>query len=285
MTAAPSLQIETHAHDFGARIDGVDLSRPLGAETIIAIRRAWLRHQVIYFPDQHLSHADLERVTLCFGAFGDNPYVKPLADHTHILEVRREPNEQAGPFGSSWHSDWSFQTNPPSATLLHAKVVPPIGGDTLFADGIRAYTTLDANLRQRIDGLQAIHSARRSYSREGYLRSGGSHRSMAIEPSDDAWQTCLHPLVRTHEESGRKALWVNPVYTIGIAGLSTRESDALLAELFAHALQDAYIYRHRWQPNMLTMWDNRSVQHAAQGGYDGHRRVMHRTTVAGTAPG
>jgi len=278
------LSVTAHLYNFGARIEGVSLAEPLDEQTIAAIRELWLKHQVVYFPDQPLEHHQLEAFTQAFGDFGHDPDVASIDKHEHILEVRREPDEAIAPFGGSWHSDWSFQQSPPSATILHAKVVPPVGGNTHYADGVRAYETLDASLRNEIDDMQAIHSARRPYSHEGYERSGGKARSMKILPNDDAWATQTHPLVRTHPETKRRALWVNPVYTLSIAGLTDADSDAMLARLFAHSLSPEFVYEHSWSANMLTMWDNRCVQHCAQGGYDGHRRVMHRTTVAGDTP-
>ncbi len=279
-----ALSVCTHADNFGACIHGVDLSTDLQAPLIEEIRNLWLQHQVVYFPKQNLQHRDLERVTRYFGDFGCDPYVQPLHRHKHILEIRREPGESVSPFGSSWHSDWSFQTSPPSATLLHAKVIPPFGGDTLFADGYRAFEALDATLANELQEMRAIHSARRPYSPEGFANSGGHKRSMAIVPDADAWSTQTHPIVRTHPETGRRALWVNPVYTVGIENLSAKQADALLKKLFDHALSNAFIYRHQWQANMLVLWDNRCTQHCAQGGYDGHLRVLHRTTVAGDQP-
>jgi taurine dioxygenase len=188
------------------------------------------------------------------------------------------------PFGSSWHSDWSFQGTPPAATILHAKTVPPVGGDTLFADGHAAYQALSEGDRQALEGLVALHSARRPYSHEGYLAGRGPDRSMKILPNEDAWAVEEHPVVRTHPETGRKALWVNPVYTIGIKGMRDADAAGLLKRLCNFATGPDFVYRHVWSENMLTMWDNRSVQHCATGGYDGHRRIMHRTTVAGDRP-
>lgn len=277
------LTVTPHANDFAARIEGVNLAQGIDASLAEEIRQLWYRYQVLYFPDQPLTHGQLEAFTKTIGPFGHNPFVKTLEGHRHILEVRREPNEDAVPFGSSWHSDWSFQIRPPSATILHAKVVPPIGGDTHFADGIRALETLPPHLLDKVEQRRAIHSARRSYSREA-LQTGPQRTSMAITPSNDAWQTQVHPMVRTHPESGRRSLWINPVYTIGIEDMNETEGAELLQQLFDHLLQSSLIYRHQWTENMLTMWDNRSVLHSAQGGYAGYRRVMHRTTVAGSIP-
>lgn len=278
-----AISVSPHANDFAARVTGVDLAAGLGFESSAQLRSLWQRYQILYFPNQPLSHLQLERFTEAFGPYGHDPFVAPISGHRHILEVRREPDEDVVPFGSSWHSDWSFQPAPPSATILHAKEVPPVGGDTHFADGIRALTTLPESLRRAIDGHSAIHSARRPYSHEGY-RAGGSRTSMKIVPSVEAWQTQSHPIIRTHPESGRQSLWLNPVYTLAIEGLSDAESDTLLEALFEHMLQPDLIYKHKWAENMLIMWDNRTVMHCAQGGYAGHRRVMHRTTVAGTVP-
>ena len=280
-----NLTVTPHINNFGARIEGLDLAAGLRTDEIAQVRQAWLDYQVIYFPDQPLDHDQLESFTRCFGEHGNDPYVKAIEGHQHILEVRREPDEQVPPFGGGWHSDWSFQSEPPAATILHAKIVPPQGGDTLYADGIRAFEALDPGFAAELETLMTIHSARRPYSHEGYVQTGGDKRtSMTILPSDDAWDTQLHPLVRTHPESGRKALWINPVYTIGIDAMQDGEAEALLAKLFDHFLQPEFIYTHHWSANMLTMWDNRSALHCAQGGYDGYRRVMHRTTVAGTVP-
>ena len=278
------LTISSHPNHFGASIRGVNLSEPLETETVSQIRSAWVRHGVIYFPDQPLTHEQLAQYTLSFGDFGNDPYVKSIEENEHILEVRREPDEPVAPFGSGWHSDWSFQTTPPSATILHSKVVPPVGGETWYADGVGAYKRLDAELRREIENMTVIHSARRPYSHEGYLKSRGPERSMTILPSETAMETREHPLIRTHPESGEKVLWINQVYSLFIKDLSEQDSDALLSQLFAHSLKDEFLYKHRWSENMLTMWDNRSVQHCAQGGYDGHLRVLHRTTVAGDAP-
>ena len=279
-----SLTVRAQPSGFGARVVGIDLQQAQDEATIADLRAAWLEHRVVCFPEQPMNHAQLERFTRYFGEFGDDPYVESLAGHKHILEVRREPDETPQPFGASWHSDWSFQSSPPSATILHAKIIPPYGGNTLYADGVLAYEALSESLKTELEELTAIHSARRPYSHEGYERSGGRARSMRILPNDDAWKTQQHPVVRTHPETGRKALWVNPVYTISIEDMSNEASDALLKRLFDHALQDRFIYEHKWSPDMLTMWDNRAVQHCAQGGYDGHRRVMHRTIVAGDMP-
>jgi len=269
---------------FGAMITGIDLTQPLSEEHCSTLRNAWLEHQVISFPNQPLSHQQFEAVSLTFGDFGDEPYLRGLPEHPNIVAVERKANEKPAPFGTSWHTDWSFKLEPPAATLLHSKVVPPIGGDTLYASGYLAWEQLSPALRAKVDGRYGVHSARRSYSIAGYEASGGKARSMAIVPSDDAYAVERHPLVCTHPETGRKALWINWVYTIEIEGMSDSEGTDLLQALLEHSVRDEFVYRHRWQPNMLTLWDNRCLQHQATGGYDGHHRLMHRTTLAGARP-
>jgi taurine dioxygenase len=283
MTTLERLTVRPNAGGFGAEISGLVLARPLPEPVLAEVRAAFVRHGVVWFPDQPLDHDQLEAFTLQFGAFGCDPYVAPLADRRHILEVRREPDERTSPFGGAWHSDWSFQETPPAATILHAKVVPPVGGDTLYADGVAAYETLDPALRDEVAGLRAIHSAARPYGPKGSFAAEKGRKGMTILPSVEAEKTLAHPLVRTLID-GRRALFINPVYTVGIDGLDASASQTLLARLFAHMTEDRFIYRHSWRANMLTMWDNRRLMHNATGGYDGHLRLMHRTTVAGERP-
>ncbi len=276
-----TIQVTAESGGFGARVEGIRLADELTASEVAQIRAIWLRHQVIWFPNQPLTHAQLERFTGYFGPFGDDPFVEHLDEHPHVLEVRREADEQVPPFGSNWHSDWSFQTYPPIATMLHSKVIPPVGGDTCFADSYRAFDALPVSTRGKLANLIAIHSARRPYSPRGFLASGGHARSMKFHPSDKAMDTQEHPVIRVHPETGRKSLWVNQAYTIGIQGWCQREADELLRALFDHATQPEFVHVHQWEPDMLCIWDNRCTQHCAQGGYDGFRRVMHRTVVGG----
>jgi len=170
--------------------------------------------------------------------------------------------------------------SPPAATLLYGVEIPPTGGDTLYADQYAAYDSLPGSLKSRIDGLMGIHSARRGYSKEGQYGDRDVGRSMAIVASDDALATQLHPLVRTHPETGRRALYCSLAYTIGIDGLGDDEANTILGELLAHVARDEFVYRHGWAPGMVALWDNRCLVHAATGGYEGHRRVLHRLTIA-----
>lgn len=263
----------------GATVRGVDLTRPLPADTATALRQAWLQHLVLAFPDQALDLPALERVALAFGPFGQDPFFHSVPGHPHVAQVRREPDEKTSLFADNWHSDWSFLPSPPAATLLFGDIIPPLGGDTLFANQYEAWARLPAALKAAAQGRMGVHSARRGYAPQGRYGVADKGRSMAIRHDPSAMATQAHPIGRVHPETGRTALFVSPAYTIGIAGLPDDEAAALLAELFRHQGRDEFVYRHRWQPSMLLLWDNRCLVHAATGGYEGHRRLLHRITV------
>lgn len=265
---------------FGAAIRGVDLSKKLSDATVDAIRDAWLKHQVIAFPDQHLELEDIERFALTIGPFGVDPYFESIPNHPHVAQIRREADEKTPIFAEAWHSDWSFLSSPPSATVLYGNIIPPIGGDTLFANQYAAWDALPESKKKSLLELKGIHSARRGYSRQGAYGERDVGRSMKIRFSDEALAMQLHPIARVHPETGKIALYVSMGYTIGIDTMSELEAVRILSELFAHQAQDEFVYRHRWSQNMLLMWDNRCVIHAATGGYQGHRRLLHRITVA-----
>lgn len=283
-SAYRTITVEPRAHEFGAEVAGLDLRKPLPDEVLAEVKVAWAAHGVLSFPDQPLSLDELEAFTLQMGPFGDDPYVEPMAGHPNVLEVRREPDEKLTPFGGNWHSDWSFQPQPPAATILRSEVIPPVGGDTLYCDATRAYESLDPATKARLAPLKAVHSATRAYGPKSQYSRELDQRSMPIIVSPDADKTHAHPLVRTHPLTGRKALFISPVYTVGIEGMAPDEGDPLLGELYKHLTQDRFIYRHVWREGMVVIWDNRCTMHNALGGYDGHRRVMHRTTVAGETP-
>ena len=267
----------------GATVRGVDL-RDLDDAATAAIRSAWLDHKVLAFPDQDLTDDDLESFTLRFGPFGVDPFFASIDGHPNIAAIRRTANETSSLFAENWHADWSFQEFPPDGTCLYGKTIPPVGGDTLFTNQQAALEAMPSELRERIEGRIAIHSARGGYAPDGtYGDDDGSDRSMKIRPSEDAYATQLHPLIRTHPETGAETLYSVLGYIIGIDGMDT-DADvdaarALLGELYHWQTRDEFQYRHQWEPGMLVMWDNRCVLHRATGGYEGHERLLHRTTV------
>ena len=263
----------------GALVRGLDLREPPSSALREHLRGLWLQHQVLAFVGQALSVEDLERVATTIGPFAPDPYFESIPGHPHVAQVRREADETSSIFADSWHSDWSFLASPPAATLLYGDIIPPVGGDTLFANQYAAWDALPVALQQRLRGLQGVHSARRGYAPTGRYGQADQGRSMAIRWDDSAMATQLHPIARVHPETGRTALFVSPGYTIGINGLPDDEAQALLGQLFEHQAQPRFVYRHSWQPGMLLWWDNRCLVHAATGGYQGHRRLLHRITI------
>lgn len=277
--AMTDIQITVQDAPCGALVHGLDLRQPLDDAQRLQLRALWLKHQVLAFPDQTLGLDDLERFALTVGPYGQDPYFESVPGHPHVAQVKREAEESSSLFADNWHSDWSFLASPPAATLLYGDVIPPVGGDTLFANQYLAWEALPEARKRLLQGLQGVHSARRGYAPEGRYGRGDTGRSMAIRYDESALATQTHPVARRHPETGRLALFVSPGYTIGIEGLPADEGQALLNELFAHQGQERFVYRHRWRAGMLVMWDNRCLVHAATGGYAGHRRLLHRITV------
>lgn len=267
----------------GATITGVDLTQPLSSGDVEAIRKTWLKHLVLVFPDQPMSDDDLERFTLYFGEFGHDPFFDPIDDRTNIAAIQRNADETTPLFAENWHTDWSFQETPPIGTCLLGLTIPPQGGDTFFANQQLAYEQMPAPLKAEADSAIAIHSAETAYAPDGMYGQGKDEeqgRSMRIRSSDEARLKTRHPMVRPHTETGKPALYSTVGYIQGFEGMDKTASDDLLLRIYHHQTQDQFVYRHKWQPNMLVMWDNRAVLHKASGGYDGHDRLLHRTTIA-----
>lgn len=268
----------------GASISGLDLGRPLEPAEVAGIRAAWLEHKVLAFPGQSLDDDDLERFTRYFGDFGEDPFIAPIPGREHIIEVRRRADEQAPIFAENWHTDWSFQATPPAGTCLYGIEIPPAGGDTLFVNQQMALEAMPPDLRQRIEGRRAIHSARGGYAPDGMYGEAdrAGDRSMDIRPGEEALATRSHPLIRRHRETGHEMLFGCIGYIVGIEDMPEDEALALLVELYEWQTREAFQYRHRWEAGTLLMWDNRAVLHRATGGYEGHARRLHRTTIADT---
>jgi taurine dioxygenase len=275
-----SIEVIRQEASCGAMIRGVDLRRTLSAAEVAEIRAAWLQHQVIAFPDQPMAVEDIERFATFMGPNGEDPYIEAIPGHPRVVQVKREADEKAPIFAETWHSDWSFLKAPPAATVLYGNIIPPQGGDTMFANQYAAWDGLPAAMKASLKDKKAIHSARKGYARDGMYGEKDKGRSMAIKYGDSALKTQLHPLARPHTETGRLALYVSPGYTIGIDGMPDDEAVPILKELYAHQAKPEYQYRHKWSEGMLLMWDNRCVIHAATGGYEGHRRLLHRITIA-----
>jgi len=274
-----SLTVSPSGQSCGATVTGIDLSGDLSAELFSEIRAAWLKHKVLAFADQQMDDDALERFTLAMGGFGNDPFFDPIEGRNNIAAILREADETSPLFAENWHSDWSFLPEPPSGTCLLAIDIPPVGGDTLFSNQIAAFDALTDERKEFLRGLTAVHSAARGYAPDGLYGDNDEGRSMAIKPGENARETQLHPLVKRHNETDEESLFCSVSYVVGIDGLSDEDAFALVMDLHQWSEQEQFIYRHKWEPNMLVMWDNRSVNHKATGGYEGHRRELHRTTI------
>jgi taurine dioxygenase len=276
-----TLHILTSKEACGARVEDVDLSQPLSPDMVAALRTAWLEHQVLAFPGQNLGDDDLERFSCYFGPFGDDPFIAPIPGRQHVIAVERRANEAAPIFAESWHTDWSFQARPPSGTCLLGITIPPQGGDTLFANQQLALQKMPAQLRERVQDLVAMHSAKMAYAPEGMYgdADASGDRSMDIRPSSEAHSTQHHPLICRHEETGVERLYGCIGYIIGFENMADAHALDLLLELHEWQTREEFIYRHQWEEGMLIMWDNRSVLHRATAGYEGYDRLLHRTTI------
>ena len=264
---------------IGVEVSEFSLS-DLTPENIAFLRAKWVEYGLIVFPKLPLSHDEFKDFALSFGEFGDDPFISSIPDYPNIAEIKRSAKEKATPFGGTWHSDWSFMKKPPSATLLHSKIIPPVGGNTLFANTEKAFAALPDEMKDKLRNLKVIHSAKIPYADDGFYALEKEERSMKILPSKEAKATFSHPMIKIHPETKKECLFINPVYTINIEGFSEDESQQLLWELYEHMIQDQFIYEHVWNENMLIMWDNRTVMHQATGGYDGYDRLLHRITLA-----
>ena len=264
---------------IGAEISGVDISKALTAQTVDEIRQALLAHLVIFLRDQDITPAQQLAFVSRFGEPDIYPFVKGLDNYPQITPVLKRPEETIN-FGGIWHSDTVYQAEPPMATVLYAKELPPIGGDTLFASQYQAYESLSAPLRAFLEGLTAVNSAAKGSSaqtREDRVVDGGTGLAAEVMQAE-------HPVVRTHPETGRKALYVNTGHTVRFTGMTEAESTPILEYLYQHQIKPEFCCRFVWRPGSLAFWDNRCAQHYPVNDYHGHTRLLHRITLKGDKP-
>lgn len=277
---AVGLELRPLSGSLGAEVHGIDLGTELSDAQVAAIRSALVQHHVLAFRNQELSPEQQMGFGRRFGDLDTHPFVEGNRDHPEVLDIITEPADRLN-FGGGWHTDVTFLEEPDLGSILYALEVPPVGGDTLFANQHMAYDTLSETMQGMLEGLTAIHTAAMQYSPGGLSTKSNA---METKNADRATETVEHPVVRTHPETGRKGLYVNRAFTARIRGLRAEESRAMLDFLCDHAVKEAFTCRLSWEPGTLAMWDNRSVQHYALHDYAGHRRVMRRITVKGDRP-
>jgi taurine dioxygenase len=265
----------------GAEIFGVDLAREEDPATFAEIRKALLDHGVIFFRDQSITPERHKAVTRRFGEIVVHGTYKSLDGHPEIMPVVKEKADRHN-IGDSWHTDMSFLEEPPLGSILVAREVPPHGGDTLFASQYLAYETLSPGLRAALDGMKAVHSDRFLNAR--IAERNASRSTQLRDDRQGVITSAVHPVVRTHDETGRKALYVNYPFTEHFLDMTREESLPLLTYLYAHASRPEFTCRFRWAPGSIAFWDNRCCQHYALNDYSGVRREMHRITIAGPRP-
>ena len=273
-----SLDIRHTSSAVGAEVLGVDLASTLTDDTIGVIRETLADRGVVFFREQVLTPPQHIALAQRFGTINVNRFFAHHPDHPEIAMVTKEP-EQKRNIGGGWHTDHSYDIEPAMGSMLYAREVPPSGGDTLFASMYAAYDALSDGLKRTLEGLRAVHSSRHVFGQErGDLkgRIGNTHL---------ATQDATHPVAITHPESGRKALYVNPGFTLRFDGWTDEESRALLSYLYQHAQRPEFTTRFVWRKGSMAFWDNRSTWHLAVNDYHGHRREMHRITVEGCGLG
>ncbi|SNS83573.1 taurine dioxygenase [Noviherbaspirillum humi] len=271
---------------LGAEVVGLDLSSPLNEQDFRRIHRAHLDHHVLVFRDQRITPQQQISFSRRFGPLQIHVLNQfGLQGHPEILVVSNiKENGRPiglGDAGHYWHSDLSYKDLPSLGSMLHAQELPAIGGDTLFANMHAAWEALPAHLRKAVEGRKAEHSYLNKYAE---LQKRSPWRPNLTQAQIDQVKPVLHPVVRTHPETGRKALFVSEHFTTRIDGLPEAESRDILDQLFAHSVQPQFVYRHQWQPRDMVFWDNRSVMHLATGCPEDERRKLYRTTIEGDAP-
>jgi taurine dioxygenase len=267
----------------GAEIGNIDLSSDVTDGDFETIRQAFADHGLIFFRDQSITPEQHIAFAKRWGDININRFFTPVDGYPEIAEVRKEP-DQATNIGGGWHTDHSYDAEPATGSILVARELPPQGGDTMFADMAAAYEALDDETKATLDGLEAVHSSKQIFGQQsGYKQASDVSDRIGNAEAADSLDDVTHPVIITHPLSGKKVLYVNGAFTIGIKGWSREDSMALLMKLYAHAIQDQFVTRFNWKPGSIAFWDNRATWHYALNDYQGQRRIMHRITLEGCA--
>lgn len=274
-----TIQVRALSNAVGAEVKGVDLSQDTGNACFAEIRRAFLDHGVIFFRDQHLSPEQHLNVARRFGAVNVNRFFQPVAGHPEIAEVLKEPHHKTN-IGSGWHTDHSYDQVPALGSMLYAREVPDVGGDTLFAGMGAAFEALSPGLQDTLRGLRAVHSSRHVFGAQRHDNNPDELAGRLGNPGE-ATQDAVHPVVIHHPDTGRELLYVNAGFTVRIDGWTEEESRPLLEYLYRHGSRPEFSCRFSWREGSVALWDNRATWHIALNDYPGERRYMHRVTIEG----
>jgi len=273
------LEVRPLSRAVGAEILGINLLNPVSDAQIAEIRKIWLQHSVVFFREQPLEPGAFQAFAQRFGEIIEYPFVKGLPDFPLIVPVLKLPHEKHN-FGGVWHTDTTYLQEPPMATMLIARELPPVGGDTLFASNYAAFEGLSPALQDTLSTLKGVNSSAKAavtHSREDRLADSATDKGRSELNSE-------HPVVRTHPETGREALYVNPGHTVRFAGWTEEESAPLLNYLFEQQVKPEYTCRFVWRPGSIAFWDNRCALHNPINDYHGHKRLLHRITLKGDKP-
>ena len=273
------LEVRPVSGGVGVEIANVDLAGDLSNSDFAAIRDAFIEHGLIFFreqnmtPDEHIAFAER------WGEININRFFPRVEGYDQIAAVVKE-KDQLGNIGGGWHTDHSYDHIPAMGSILLARETPPIGGDTLFACMYKAYNSLSEGLKKTLEGMNAVHSSRHIFGDQSEYREAMKDR---LSNPEQATQDAVHPVIITHPESGKKALYVNPAFTLHFEGWTAAESKPLLDYLYQHASLMEHTTRFNWAPGSIAFWDNRCTWHYALNDYHGERREMHRITIEGSA--
>jgi taurine dioxygenase len=273
------LEVRPLSRAVGAEILGINLLNPVSDAQIAEIRKIWLQHSVVFFREQPLEPGAFQAFAQRFGEIIEYPFVKGLPDFPLIVPVLKLPHEKHN-FGGVWHTDTTYLQEPPMATMLIARELPPVGGDTLFASNYAAFEGLSPALQDTLRTLKGVNSSAKAavtHSREDRLADSATDKGRSELNSE-------HPVVRTHPETGREALYVNPGHTVRFAGWTEEESAPLLNYLFEQQVKPEYTCRFVWRPGSIAFWDNRCALHNPINDYHGYKRLLHRITLKGDKP-
>lgn len=268
---------------IGAEIEGINLAEPLASVTVKRIRKAFLDNQVLVFPNQELTPKQHLAFARKFGKADIYPFLKSIEGVPQVIEILKAEKDTSN-FGKHWHSDTTYMPKPNMGTMLYALEVPSTGGDTMFADMYRAYDTLSNGMKKVLKGVTGLYSSAQNNigGRAEKMKELAGMKTAFVGEADPI--EAVHPVIRTHPETGKKALYVNFSHTVHFSGMTREETLPILEYLTRHAVKPEFTCRVRWRKGDLVFWDNRCVQHKAINDYDGQRRRMHRVTLKGDKP-